>query len=673
MYNQYSSMNVNLTLRSPAMSQFPLRFSIPFIAISCFLLTTIFNNTQAEDYPYKVVPFTDVQVVDGFWGPRFETNRNVTVWYDFQRCEETGRIANFARAGGLEEGPFQGIHFNDSDVFKVIEGAAYLLAQKPDPKLEAYTDQVIDKIAAAQEEDGYLYTARTLKAKNQGLGPERWSPLSHSHELYNVGHMYEAAVAYKMATGKSKLFDVAIKNADLVCKVFGLGEGQLVDVPGHEEIEIGLMKLYHATGQTKYRDQAKFFVDMRGNKEKRQNIYGDYCQDHEKVIDQTEAVGHAVRSGYLYAAVADIAAVTGDTKYQKAIERIWDDIASKKIYLTGNVGQHGQQEAYEGAYKLPNLMAYNETCAAIAMALWNHRMFLLTGESKYADMLERIVYNGFLAGVSLSGDKFFYPNPLECDLKFKSNHGSCERSPWFGCSCCPVNVVRFIPSIAGLVYAVRNDSLYVNLYVNSKSSVTLANGNKVQVDQETAYPADGAIRFTISPTKEDEKFSLRLRLPGWVQGRPMASDLYRYIDSRPANWTLSLNGTKIDNPQLENGYLVVDRQWKTGDVVELDLPMLTRRVLAHEAVEADRGRVAIERGPLVYCAEGADNSYDLLTTQIPDESSFVTENRPDLLGGVVTLHTNAKLEDGKDVPLVLIPYYAWCNRGANLMEVWFKR
>ena len=408
------------------------RFPTLLMAIPSLLIVSFFSYAQAEDYPYKSVPFTDVQVIDGFWGPRFETNRKVTVWYDFQRCEDTGRIANFARAGGLEEGPFQGIRFNDSDVFKVIEGAAYLLAQQSDPKLEAYVDGVIDKIAAAQEEDGYLYTARTLNAKNQGLAPERWVGLEHNHELYNVGHMYEAAVAYKMATGKSKLLDVAIKNADLICKVFGLGEGQLVDVPGHEEIEIGLMKLYQETGEAKYRDQAKFFVDMRGNKEKRANLYGEYCQDHEKVIDQTKAVGHAVRSGYLYAAVADIAAVTGDTRYQEAIKRIWDDIASKKIYLTGNVGQHGQREAYEGDYKLPNLKAYNETCAAIALALWDHRMFLLTGESKYADMLERSIYNGFLAGVSLSGDKFFYPNPLECDLKFKSNHGSCERSPWFG-------------------------------------------------------------------------------------------------------------------------------------------------------------------------------------------------------------------------------------------------
>jgi DUF1680 family protein len=650
-----------------------------------------------RDYPHTPVPFTDVTINDQFWSPRMETNRKVTVWYDFQKCEETGRIANFARAGGMEEGEFQGIPFNDSDVVKVVEGAAYALALQPDPKLDKYLDGLIAKIAASQEDDGYLYTARTLGINNGFTGPKRWSNLRTNHELYNVGHMYEAAVAHFQATGKRTFLDVAIRNADLICQVFGPGEGQLIDVPGHEEIEIGLVKLYRATGDRKYLDQAKFFVDMRGRSDKRK-IWGEYCQDHQPVVEQSEAVGHAVRGGYLYAGVADVAAIVGDQEYIDAIDRIWRDVVSHKLYLTGNVGQFGHGEGYEGAYQLTNLKAYNETCAAIALALWNQRMFLLHCNAKYVDVLERIIYNGFLSGVSLSGDRFFYPNPLACDMAFKFNHGALERSPWFGCSCCPVNVVRFIPSISGYIYAHRGDAAYVNLYIAGSGKVKLPD-NTVTLTQETRYPWDGRVKISVAPEREGE-FALHVRVPGWVLGRPLPSDLYTYMgndSSRsretsgpelsrvrlrtyPANVTLTVNGQTVP-AKAEKGYAVIRRSWKAGDAVEFTLPMPVCRVLAHEKVEADRGRVAVERGPIVYCAEGVDHGGTALNLVLPDDAELTHEHRPDLLDGVTVIRATGQAAHRDDTgevvvkpaELTLVPYYSWCHRGANEMAVWLPR
>ena len=646
------------------------------------VLAATATSVQAEkqDYAIRPVPFTNVKVVDEFWSPRLETNRKVTVWYDFKKCEATGRIANFEVAGGRKKGGFQGIYFNDSDVVKVIEGAAYTLAMHPDSELEQYLDELIGKIAAAQEADGYLYTARTIadpQYEYPGREGGRWSHLAHGHELYNAGHMYEAAVAHWRVTGKRSLLNVAIKNADLVCKVFGPNEGQRIDVPGHQEIEMGMVKLYRATGDEKYLRQARFFIDMRGRKDKRKSIYGVYCQDHMPVVQQTKAVGHAVRGGYLYAGMADVAAITGDKAYVGAIDRIWQDVVSRKLYLTGNVGQHGAGEGYAGAYKLSNVQAYNETCAAIALALWNHRMFLLHGDSKYVDVLERIIYNGFLSGVSLSGDRFFYPNPLACDMRFKFNHGQLERSPWFDCSCCPVNVVRFLPSIPGYVYAVRGDSLYVNLYIASEAKVDIA-GKSVQIKQQTRHPWDGAMKFTITPDREGE-FSLRLRVPGWLT-QPLPSDLYRYLPRKPDGLRLVVNGQPVD-VQYEKGYAVVRRNWQPGDVVEQRFAMPVRRVLSHDNVEHNHGRVAVERGPVVYCVEGADHDGKVLDLYLEDDVELTPKHRPDVLGGITMLTGTAQRArraqdgsvEGRPAKLTMIPYYAWCHRGANEMAVWLPR
>ena len=635
-------------------------------------------SAEVSDYPIQPVPFTAVEVGPGSWAPRMETNRQVTVPYCFARCEDTGRLSNFVAAAQKNPDGFQGIYFNDSDVFKIIEGASYTLALKPDPELDRYLDDLIAKIAAAQEPDGYLYTAKTSGSKGPYGQDPRWTGLGGSHELYNVGHMYEGAVAHFQATGKRNFLDVAIKNADLIAKTFGPNPGQLTHVPGHEEIEIGLVRLYRATGDKKYLDLSKFFIDMRGNKEKREKLYGEYAQDHAPVVSQSEAVGHAVRGGYFYAGVADVAALTGEKQYIDAIDRIWQDVVDRKLYLIGSVGQQGAGEGYAGAYKLTNLQAYNETCAAIALALWNQRMFLLHGDAKYVDVLERILYNGVLPGVSLGGDTFFYPNPLECDMKFKFNQGSLERSPWFGCSCCPSNVVRFLPSIPGYVYAVRERDLFVNLFLAGKGTIQVED-EPVQVVQETEYTWSGSVRMTVSP-QSARKFALRVRIPAWVRGQVLPSDLYRYQDPTPAKWSLKVNGEPAGT-ELVGGYAVLDRQWQPGDVVELDLPMPIRRVLANEQIEYDRGRVAIERGPLVYCIEGADHDGTVREMWLADNVALAPEHKTDLLGGVTVLMGEAsavyRSEDGtvrsRSKPITLIPYYAWCHRGANEMMVWIPQ
>ena len=644
---------------------------IPLIAWSSVACAAV--AAELKDYPVQPVPFTAVRVEDGFWSPRMETNRVTTVWYDFKKCEETGRIDNFAKAGKLMPGKFRGIPFDDSDVYKIIEGAAYTLAVQPDPKLDKYLDDLIVKIAAAQEPDGYLYTARTIDPKGRVdfFGPTRWSKLASSHELYNAGHLYEAAVAYFQATGKRSLLNVALKNADLICQTFGPGPGQLQEPPGHEEIEIGLVKLFRATGDRKYLTQAQYFCEIRGRPETHK-LRGPYQQDHMPIVEQSEAVGHAVRAGYFYSGVTDVAALTGDAHYVQAVDRLWEDVVGRKLHLTGGIGALPAGEAFGKDYELPNASAHLETCAAIANALWNERMFLLHGDAKYLDVLERVIYNGFLSGVSLSGDRFFYPNPLESDGKAKFNQGSCERAPWFGCSCCPGNDVRFIPEIASYIYATRGSELFVNLFVGGSAQVTVA-GTPVEARQATDYPWAGKVLITLVP-KRARKFTVNVRMPGWVWGKPVPSDLYRYADAVPgasiaaAGLTIKVNGKDFSGGTQTKGFLPLTRKWKPGDTIELNLPMPVRRVLANANVKADQDRFAIERGPLVYCAEGADNDGHVLDKVFPGKVHFDVQQKPDLLGGVATVKMSS--EDG-GAALTCIPYYAWCHRGPNEMRVWF--
>jgi DUF1680 family protein len=624
---------------------------------------------ETRDYPFQPVPFTAVRVDDAFWSPRMETNRLTTVWYDFKKCEETGRIDNFAKAGKLMPGEFRGTPFDDSDVFKVIEGASYTLALHPDAKLDKYLDELIVKIAAAQEPDGYLYTARTIDPNSRVdfFGPTRWSKLAGSHELYNLGHLYEAAVAHFQATGKKTLLDVALKSADLICKTFGPQPGQLKEPPGHEEIEIGLVKLFRATGQRKYLEQAKFFCDLRGRADTHK-LRGLYQQDDMPIVEQTEAVGHAVRAGYFYSGVADVAALRGDAKYVQAIDRIWENVVGKKMHLTGGIGATRDGEAFGPNYFLPNDTAYLETCAAIANALWNERMFLLHGDAKYIDVLERVLYNGFLSGVSMTGDRFFYPNPLESDGKAKFNMGECERAAWFGCSCCPVNDVRFVPEIAGLIYAMRGTELFVNLFIGSTARFELA-GTMLEVKQATRYPWAGESTIQLERIGSDgnttKNFTLNLRIPGWARNQPVPSDLYRYDDDMRPEVKLSLNG-KLVKYSLKGGFAQISRTWKSGDSLALHVDMPVRRVVADPAVTADRGRFALERGPLVYCAEGADNRGQVLDKVLSGPMRFATREEPNSLGDIVSVTAKSGSQE-----ISCIPYYAWCHRGPNEMRVWF--
>jgi DUF1680 family protein len=624
----------------------------------------------ATDYPFQPVPLNQVAILDGFWLPRFETNRLVTVWADFKKSEETGRISNFARAGKLEAGPFRGIPFDDSDVYKIVEGSAYTLATHPDPKLDAYLDDLIAKMAAAQEPDGYLYTARTLGFTNGMTGKERWSNMGGSHELYNLGHLYEAAAAHYAVTGKRSLLDVACKSADYLCKTFGPAENQLKRTSGHEEVEIGLCKLYRATGEKRYLDLAKFFIDMRGRKDLRK-LYGAYNQDHLPVIEQTEAVGHAVRAGYLYAGMADVAALTGDTAYIAAIDKLWENVVSKKMHLNGGIGARHEGEAFGDNYELPNESAYLETCAAIANALWNQRMFLLHGDAKYIDVVERIAYNGFLSGISISGDEFFYPNPL-------ASRGGYARSKWFGCSCCPVNIVRFIPQLAQFTYAQRDAAVYVNLFIASSVALKTPAGD-VTLTQKTDYPWSGDVRIAVEPAKGNIAFALKLRIPGWAIGKPVPSDLYtQTVPGTLRNVAVSINGQSVPLA-LDKGYVTIARTWHTGDAVALSFAMPVRRVQANPAVKDDVGRLAVERGPLVFCAEGIDNNGHALDLALPADAAFAQGN-VSILGHTFVSLTAPALRVTTDlrgrrttqpVTATLVPYFVWCHRGAGEMQTFF--
>jgi len=635
-----------------------------------------------RDYPVRPVPFTDVKIDDEFWAPRLKTNREVTIPYDFAKCEETGRIANFDVAAGKIEGKFRGnFGFNDSDVFKVIEGASYSLALYPDAELEKYIDELVGKIAAAQTDDGYIYTVNTIGEYADEIyccvSEKRWSDLKSGHELYNFGHMYEAAVAHYQATGKRSFLDVAVKNADLLCRVFGPGKNR--GVPGHQEIEIGLVKLYRVTGDDKYLKLAKFFLDERGNA-KGHKLFGPYNQDHKAVVEQSEAVGHAVRAGYMYSSMADVAALTGDNDYIEAMKRIWENVVSKKQHITGGVGARHKGESFGDDYELPNKTAYNETCAAIANAMWNHRLFLLSGDGKYIDVLERVLYNGFLSGISLGGDKFFYPNPLASDGKYKFNiNESATRRPWFDCSCCPTNVVRFMPSLAGYIYAHRDNSLYVNLFIEGSGMVKMGE-NTVKIVQKTAYPWEGRVKIKVEPERSDE-FAVCVRIPGWAQNRPMPSELYRYLDKGDEKVGLKVNGAAV-RVDIEKGFARVSRRWKKDDEIDLNLPMRVRRVVCNEKVEANSGRVALERGPVVYCAEGVDNGGQVFNIVLSDDVKLKAEYRRDMLGGVTVIvgkarglysSADGKLVETREREFVAVPYYAWSHRGIGEMLVWLPR
>ena len=625
------------------------------------------KGTLHSGYPIDPVPFTSVKVTDVFWGQRLKASREVTIPLAFSKCEETGRYENFVKAAHpSDEYKVEGFSFDDTDVYKTIEGASYLLQTYPDKKLEKYIDSVLLIVAGAQEPDGYLYTARTMNPKHphDWAGPERWTKVEElSHEFYNLGHMVEGAVAHYQATGKRNFLDIAIKYADCVCKAIGNGPDQKKLVPGHQIAEMALVRLYLVTGDRKYLDQAKFFLDARGYTS-RKDVYS---QAHKPVLEQDEAVGHAVRATYMYAGMADVAAITGDSSYINAIDKIWENIVTKKIYITGGIGARHAGEAFGDNYELPNLSAYNETCAAIGNVYVNYRLFLLHGDAKYFDVLERTLYNGLISGVSLDGGSFFYPNPL-------ASTGGYSRKPWFGCACCPSNISRFIPSLPGYVYAVKDDHVYVNLYMANRGELKVKS-KKLVLEQETSYPWDGDIRIRV--VQGTIPFTMNLRIPGWVRNEVLPGDLYYYDDKQKPGYTVTVNGETVEGI-LQKGYLQIERKWRKGDVVEIGFDMQPRVVRANEKVIADRGRVAIERGPIVYCAEWPDNDFNVHNILLNQHPSFQVVDKPDLLYGIREITTDAQALSYdvagklavKDVNLTLIPYYAWAHRGEGDMEVW---
>ena len=667
------------------------------VAGSCMAKTK--TVTRSNGYPITQVPFTAVKVTPNtFWGDRIKAAREVTIPLAFSKCESEHRYKNFEMAAYTLQHPnhpglqtkewdvskFMGFSFDDTDVYKTIEGASYVLQTYPDEKLKAYIDSVLDVVGAAQEPDGYLYTARTINPAHphHWAGKKRWEVEDFlSHELYNLGHMVDAACAHYQATGSEKFLNIAKRYADCVIREVGAKEGQACVVPGHQIAEMALARLYVLTGEQKYLDEAKFLLDYRG-KTGRRDLYS---QSDKPVVEQTEAWGHAVRAGYMYAGMADVAALTGDKDYLKAIDAIYNNIVSKKYYITGGVGARHEGEAFGADYELPNLTSYNETCAAISMVYLFHRMFLLHGDAKYIDCLERTLYNGVISGMSVDGGRFFYPNPLSSDGKYAFNaDNTVERQPWFGCACCPSNLCRFIPSFPGYMYAVKDRQLYINLFAGNTATMQVG-GKDVVLEQQTSYPWDGDITITVKKNQA-KAFDMLVRIPEWVNGTPVPSDLYQFSDGVKGSYSVKVNGQPVSE-NLEKGYLVISRPWKKGDVVSVHFDMPVRTITAHEKVKADEGRVAVERGPLVYCAEGADNQgFSIFNFLMPQQPQFAVSDQQingkrDVNFSVKAISVKGKAVEQdvqgnptvKDATLTMIPYYAWNHRGPGLMEVWMPR
>ena len=624
------------------------------------------NKTSALKAGYEIEPVNiqNVKLTDSFWLPIIKRVQEITIAYAIQKCNEEGRFDNFLIAGKQKTGTVRGeMPFDDTDVYKIIEGASNTLISAPNPKLEKVLDSLIAIVKIGQEKDGYLTTWRTINpAKPPApwvpvIEGKRWESLQISHECYNAGHLIEAAVVHYEATGKRNFLDIAIKNADLLVKTFGDKPGQVKGVPGHQIVETGLIKLYQITGKEDYLKLAKYYLDNRGNPNNHK-LYGEYAQDHIPVIQQNEVVGHAVRAVYMYAGMTDIAAMTKDKGYTDAINNLWSNMVNKKMYITGGIGSRHDGEAFGANYELPNLTAYNETCAAIGDVYWNHRLHNLTGKSQYFDVIERTMYNGLISGISLDGKEFFYPNALEADGVFKSNRGSCTRQAWFDCSCCPTNLIRFIPSIPGLIYSKSKEVLYVNLYASNNASFTLGKTD-LQISQQTGYPWNGKVAISVNPKKESQ-FTIKLRVPGWARNEVLPGDLYSYRKASTQKATINLNGETLAI-QPQDGYFVITRNWKKGDKINLNFPMEVQEVETNAKVETNKNKVSLEYGPIVYAVEEMDNKTNFDKINVAYGDTFKVKKEANLLQGVNVIE-NSKFK--------AIPYYSWSNRGVGKMKVW---
>lgn len=625
---------------------------------------------QAPSRKFEPVSFSQVTINDAFWKPTMDKVATTTIQACvFQTEVKTPRIKNFEKVARNKNEKHEGIFYDDSDVFKALEAIAYSLKHHPDAALEAKADEWIDKVAAAQLTDGYINTWYSL-----GKMDQRWTDMS-MHEDYNGGHLIEAAVAYYNATGKRKLLDVAIRFADHFDSLFGPGKKHWVT--GHQELELALVKLYKVTNDKKYLTLSHWLLEERGHKYAKGYTWTDwrdtaYAQDVVPVREQKEITGHAVRAMYMYTGAADVAALVGDEGYMNAMNTVWEDVVHRNMYITGGIGSSGNNEGFSNDYDLPNEQAYCETCASVGMVFWNQRMNLMTGDSKFIDVLERSLYNGARDGLSLSGDRFFYGNPL-------ASNGRHYRREWFGTACCPANIARLVASLGDYVYGASDKGLWVNLFVGNTTTIKIGKTD-VPLTMETNYPWSGRVKMTVQP-KSKVKFAMRMRIPGWVQGQAVPGDLYVFEDNSKPSFTLNVNG-KPATYTMEKGYAVLDREWKKGDVVELDLPMDVKRVTARKELKQDEDRVALQRGPLVYCIEGADNDGQAWNITLPDKATFQTEFQSSLLEGVTTIKFEAPAlivsADGQSVKtetktITAIPYYAWCNRGQNAMQVWLPR
>jgi DUF1680 family protein len=644
--------------------------------LSALWLFTLNNYGQQKynNYPISMPDIKDVELNDSFWLPRIKTIQDVTIPFGFEKCKTEGRFENFLLAGKKKIGKVCGkMPFDDTDVYKIIEGASYSLISAPNMSLDAYLDSIIAIIKTGQEPDGYITTWFSIDPDNPPAPwvpktGERWTREQSSHELYNSGHLFEAAAAHYAATGKRNLLDIAIKNADLLADNFG--RGRLTIPPGHQIVETGLIKLYQITRNEKYLSLAKFFLDIRGDSTTHR-LYGAYSQDHKPVIEQTEIVGHAVRAVYMYAGMTDIGVMYNNPSYLEAVKKIWNNMVEKKMYITGGIGARHEGESLGGEYELPNLTAYGETCAAIGNVLWNCRLFMLSGDAKYFDVIERSLYNGLISGISLDGKNFFYVNPLEADEKFAFNQGSKTRQPWFDCSCCPTNLIRFIPSIPGMIYGIQNDNLYVNLYASNKANVKINNAD-ISIEQKTSFPLDGKILISLS-LQSSQEFTLKLRIPGWAKNEVLPGELYSYINQTAGKIALKVNGQNWEF-KIDDGYAAINRVWNNNDIIELTLPMEIKHVEANKLVKDNAGLAALEYGPLVYCVEGIDNYNRLENLTNPDSAGLSIEYKENLLGGinVITGEVPAK-NGGEKLKLTAIPYYLWSNRGEGTMKVWLPR
>src|SRR5579862_1524991 len=625
------------------------------------------NNLIAQNVLQKISPvnFSQVQINDDFWKPRIDKIATATLPACIYQTEiATPRIQNFINAAKRRTGTFKGLVYDDSDVFKALEAISYSLKDNPDSVLEKKADEWVDIIAAAQLPDGYLNTYYTLTDINK-----RWTQIPN-HEDYNAGHLIEAAVAYYNATGKKKLLEVAERYANHIDSVFRLQNRHWIS--GHEEIELALVKLYHATKNERYLKLADWYLQQRGQKTTMGWFTPGYWQDLKPVKEQTKITGHAVRAMYLYTGAADVAAATGDTGYMKAMKAVWEDVVDRNMYFTGGIGSSGDNEGFSKDYDLPNADAYCETCASVGMVLWNQRMNVLTGESKYVDVLERTLYNAALDGLSLTGDRFFYGNPL-------ASIGKDTRGEWFGTACCPANIARLVASLGNYIYNRSDNDIWVNLFIGSKTNLQIR-GSNITMEQQTNYPWDGKVKIIISPDKKT-KMTLHVRIPGWASGRPVPGDLYHFVNGETKKCSLKINGKDLTY-DLQKGYAVIDREWKKEDVVELNLPMEVKEVVANDSVLADAGKAALQRGPLMYCIEGSDNNKKAWNILLPPNATFNTDFQKNLLNGVTTISAELPVltisSDGLSVltekkRVTAIPYFSWANRGGDDMQVWISR